>query len=1123
MLASLLSLGLVWRELDRHHQNTLQERFQLESGRIGAQLEWHMLAYAQILRGGTGLFAATDSVTRHGWRRYVEKLDLDHSYQGIQGVGFALQIRPEQLDAHIQSLHREGFPGYGIQPAGTRERYSSVLFLEPFSGRNLRAFGYDMLTEPQRRAAMERARDTGSITYTGKIKLVQETQTNVQAGVLAYYPVYANEGLPLTQEQRRAALVGWVYSPYRMNDLVEGMFKGDLDNIRLEIFDGAGLLADRLLYDSEAGKLQQIMPGTFTRVARLDLGGHIWTLRYRSLPGFAAATRFEPPWAEFTGILLISLLLFAITWALINTRRRAEDIAGKLTASLRESEMRFRAIIEASPVPLSINDDLQNITYLNAAFIRTFGYVQEDIPKLADWWPRAYPDPGYRAWVIGSWQERIERNLSNGTPFEPLEVRIRTRDGVERSVMATMAPLAESEQHLVALYDITELKQTQQRLEHLLSEQKAILENDMISLVKVRDRTILWANPAFEAMLGYAQGEFVGLSSRCNYPSEEAYQTLGAAAYPVLLSGQIFRAQIEHVRRDGSLIWVDLRGAMLDPESGVSLWGFIDITERVHAEAELEQYRRHLEELVQRRTAALTETEARASHILQSSADGLYGIDAAGMITFINPAASDLLGYTSEQVIGLSAHAVFHHSKPDGNPYPEEICPSHHALLQGLLVRVDNEVYWHADGHPVPVMYAMHPMLQDGHVIGAVVSFVDMSEQRAAAQAREQALAAAEHLARVRSEFLANMSHEIRTPINGVLGFAEIGYRNYLNSDKARDAFDKIRTSGKRLLGVINEILDFSKIEAGKLRVEHTETVLAQVVDHAVEIVQEQARAKHLELRLERATDLPETCLSDPLRLGQVLLNLLSNAVKFTASGHITLSVSRQGEHLVFAVADSGIGMSEQQLDRLFHPFEQADGSMTRKYGGTGLGLAISKRITELLGGEIRVQSQLGVGSTFEFSLPYIRVETRAEAASATEVAASPAAHRPLAGISILVAEDEPINQMLLEENLGEDGARVVMTGNGREAVERVLRDGPGAYDIVLMDIQMPEMNGFEATRQILALAPDLPILGQTAHAFAPELESCFAAGMVGHIAKPLDPNALVALVLRHVKTRDAH
>ena len=308
-------------------------------------------------------------------------------------------------------------------------------------------------------------------------------------------------------------------------------------------------------------------------------------------------------------------------------------------------------------------------------------------------------------------------------------------------------------------------------------------------------------------------------------------------------------------------------------ENGTILWhGYIfDITERKREEAELEQYRHHLEDLVEQRTAELLETEARASHILQSSADGLYGIDTDCRITFINPAACELLGYKAEEVIGQRAHGLFHHSKPDGTPYPAEECPTHGSLLHGLDARNDQEVYWHVDGRPVPVMYAVHPMLHDGMVIGAVISFVDMSEQRAAAEAKERALIAAEHLAQVRSEFLANMSHEIRTPINGVLGFAEIGARNYQNSEKARNAFDKILTSGKRLLGVINEILDFSKIEAGKLTIEQVETPLKEVLEHALDLVREQALAKHLDLRVELAPELPQHCLSDPLHLAWML------------------------------------------------------------------------------------------------------------------------------------------------------------------------------------------------------------------------------------------------------------
>ena len=539
-----------------------------------------------------------------------------------------------------------------------------------------------------------------------------------------------------------------------------------------------------------------------------------------------------------------------------------------------------------------------------------------------------------------------------------------------------------------------------------------------------------------------------------------------------------------------------------------------DISERKRNEAELEQYRRHLEELVAQRTEALRETEAKATHILNSSAAGLYGVDDAGRITFINPAACTMLGYAPDDVIGHPAHALFHHSRPDGSPYPVSDCPSYGALHLGQKIRVDNEVYWHADGHPVPVIYATDPMFLNGRLSGAVTSFVDVSEQRAATQAREKALAAAENLARVRSEFLANMSHEIRTPLHGVLGFAQIGFRNFDNSEKAREAFAKILASGQRLLGVINDVLDFSKIEAGKLGIEQVTVVLGEVLGHAVELVRDRAEAKGIDLRLEVAEDFPRYCVSDPLRMGQVLLNLLANAVKFTESGSVRLTASLDADQLVFRVIDTGIGMNNEQLAELFTPFQQADASASRRFGGTGLGLAISKRILELMNGSVSVHSQPAVGTTVEVHLPYV---ASTFVTPSLPLPTSTDETKPLAGLSFLIAEDDLINRMVIEDNLLEDGARVVMVVNGREAVERIVQDGRDAYDIVLMDIQMPEMDGYEATRRILELAPDLPIIAQTAHAFNEERDKCLAAGMVDHVAKPIRIEELIRVVRKYV------
>lgn len=399
-----------------------------------------------------------------------------------------------------------------------------------------------------------------------------------------------------------------------------------------------------------------------------------------------------------------------------------------------------------------------------------------------------------------------------------------------------------------------------------------------------------------------------------------------------------------------------------------------DISERKRTEIELDQHRRNLEDLVAQRTAELLDTEARATHIVQSSAAGLFGVDTHGIITFVNPAACSMLGYPADTLIGTSGHVLFHHSRPDGSPYPLAECPSHGALLSGSKLRVNDEVYWHADGYAIPVMYEVHPIVQRGDITGAVISFVNMSAQHAAARASERALAAAEQLARMRSEFLANMSHEIRTPLNGVLGFAEIGLRNHRNSDKAREAFERIQTSGIRLLGVIEDVLDFSKIEAGKMVMEQTSVNLREVIEHAVDLVKVLAQARGLELRVESAANLPGICLGDPMRIRQVLFNLLSNAVKYTERGCVTLSASLQDGQLMFVVTDTGIGMSATQLEQLFNPFQQGDGSTTRRFGGSGLGLAICQRMAELMRGHIEVRSALAVGTTVEFRLPYAPV-----------------------------------------------------------------------------------------------------------------------------------------------------
>lgn len=245
-LLTLIGLFVVWQLLQQRREQSLRDVFVHESHRITTKIDERMSAYGQILRSGAGLFAASAKVERAEWAAFVEKLDLDQSYRGIQGVGFSLYIPKQKLAAHLSEMRQEGFPDYVIKPEGDRDEYTSIIYLEPFSGRNLRAFGYDMYSEATRNAAMAQARDVGDVIFTGRVKLLQETKADVQAGLLAYFPVYRNGALTQTEEQRRAALVGWVYSPYRMNDLMAPLLAKELDEVRLEIFDSEEVSEDGL-------------------------------------------------------------------------------------------------------------------------------------------------------------------------------------------------------------------------------------------------------------------------------------------------------------------------------------------------------------------------------------------------------------------------------------------------------------------------------------------------------------------------------------------------------------------------------------------------------------------------------------------------------------------------------------------------------------------------------------------------------------------------------------------------------------------------------------------------------------------------------------------------------------
>jgi PAS domain S-box-containing protein len=1043
-IVGAVTLGVTlaaWHSVVSGETQRAEAHFDASARRVAAAISERMAAYEQVLRGGVGLFNANQAVTGDDWDAYARALDVSESYPGILGIAFAAHVAAAEREPFVARMRAQGRSDYRIWPEGNRAEYVPVTYLTRFGPPNPRVFGFDLLSEPIRREAIRRAQDTGAGALSAKLTLVNN-DTASRVGVLLFLPVYRRDQPLDTPADRRAATVGFVCAPFRIDDLMRGTLGGYEHDLALEVHDGTAISAASLLYRSspeDAG-------AAFGWTRQIQVYGRTWTLRVAALPGFETVIGH---WKS-RGILVfgaaLSLLLMALTWVMQNTRNSALRLARDMTAALRASEAEhrdsralLRAVIDAVPAAIRVKDRDLRYVLVNDSFAGRYGLPAEAFPGriAADFHTPA---------IAKALQAEQAKVFATGEAEAPRDVDEAGADGRMQTWLTTAAPLRDGsgavKYVLGVSLDITERKQAERALAASERKYRELVETQTELVTRFRpDTTLTFVNPAFCRYHGASPEDLLGRRwlPHVHQDDRAAVQQLLGSLTPDNASGTI-----EHriVMAGGEIRWMQWSDtAAFDAEGRAIEYQSVgrDITEKKLAEQKLR------------------ESERQMRHLVESAGVVPYTWDvAARNYSYIGPQIEQLLGHSSAQWTDKGVWMDTVH--PDDRGRVEAWTRDFDARprdssLEYRLLRPDGGVVWVRDIIKIETD-------ESGRAVG-YGTVVDMTDSKL----RDGQLLQARKMEAV-GQLTSGIAHDFNNLLMVVIGNLDLLLPRLDAGDPlARELAEAALKAGVNGGELTKQLLAFA-------RKQPLQTV-------AVDVNALAARSAGLLRRTLGETIDIETALapglwpieSDPAQLEAALTNLAINARDaMPAGGRLTISTENAhldrlrmamdgdiepGDYVILTVADTGSGIPPEVIDRIFEPF-----FTTKATGrGSGLGLSMIYGFARQSNGHIDIESAVGDGTSVRLYLP-----RAARAAEPVRAAAGGADAAAAAGEMILVVEDDATVRGSVALLLQQLGYRTLEAADGQQALAILERDT--RIDLLFSDVVMP--GGFSG-RQLAA------------------------------------------------------